>query len=95
METARSDKWDGYLHGLQKFAHDIGGSRVLLIQDLHVPGRSGEVAVAETVPDPLQVDALVDQPRGVRVPDLVWRVPERQVGLLDRRVPDAVPGVLA
>ena len=29
---------------------------------------------------PLQVDALVDQPRGVRVPDLVGRVPERQVG---------------
>ena len=62
METAGSDKWDGGLHGLQEFAHDIGGGGVFLVQDLHVPGRGGEVAVAETVADPLQVDALVDQP---------------------------------
>jgi len=82
-------------YGLQKFAHDIRGSGVFLIQDLHVPCRGSEVAVAEPVPYPLQVDALVDQPRSMRVPDLVGRVPERQMGLLDRRVPDAVPGVLA
>src|SRR5689334_6005948 len=82
-------------YGLQKAAYDIRGSGVLLIQDLHVPCRGGEVAVAEPVPDPLQVDALVDQPRSMRVPDLVGRVPERQMGLPGRSVPDAVPGVLA
>jgi hypothetical protein len=81
---------DCLAYGLQKLAHDVGGSGVLLIQDLHVPGRGGEVAVAQPMPDPLQVDALVDQPRGMRVPDLVRREPERQLGLLDRRIPDAV-----
>ena len=49
-------------HGLQKLAHDIRGSGVLLIQDLHVPCRGSEVAVAEPVPYPRQVDAPVDQP---------------------------------
>src|SRR5690349_8964991 len=82
-------------YGLQKAAYDIRGSGVLLVQDLHVPCRGCEVTVAEPVPYPLQVDALVDQPRSMRVPDLVGRVPERQMGLLDRSVPDAVPGVLA
>src|SRR5271166_5790708 len=82
-------------YSLQKFAHDICGSGVLLIQDLHVPCRGREVAVAESAPYPPQVDALVDQPRRMRVADLVGRVPERQAGLLDRRGPDAVPGVLA
>src|SRR6185369_9441512 len=44
----------GWLHdGLQKFAHDIRGSGVLLIQDLHIPCRSSQVAVAEPVPYPL------------------------------------------
>src|SRR6185437_11432902 len=86
----------GCLHyGLQKAAYDIRGSGVLLVQDLHVPRRGSEVTVAEPVPYPLEVDALVDQPRSMRVPDLVGRVPERQMSLLDRSVPDAVPGVLA
>jgi hypothetical protein len=72
----------GCLHyGLQKAAYDIRGSGVLLVQDLHVPCRGSEVTVAEPVPYPLQVDALVDQPRSMRVPDLVGRVPERQMGL--------------
>src|SRR5271165_2984957 len=82
-------------YSLQKFAHDICGSGVLLIQDLHVPCRGSQVAVAESAPYPPQVDALVDQPRSVSVPDLVGRVTERQVGLPDSSVPDAVPGVLA
>src|SRR3954465_4020519 len=70
-------------YGLQQFAHDIRSRGVVLVQNLYVPCRSSEVAVAEPVPYPLQVDALVYQPRSMRVPDLVGRVPERQVGLLD------------
>ena len=52
-------------YGLQKAAYDIRGSGVLLVQDLHVPCRGREVTVTEPVPYPLQVDALVDQPRRV------------------------------
>ena len=50
------------LHSLQKLAHDVRGGGVFLVQDLDVPGGGGEVAVAEAVPDSLEVDALVDQP---------------------------------
>ena len=51
--------------------------------------------MAQSVADFLDVHALVDQPRGVGMADLVRGVMERQVCFLDCLFPDPAPGVVA
>ena len=58
----------------KQVAHDVGGGCVLLIEDLHVSGGGGQVAVAESVPYLLDVYALIDEPGSLRYLYLILRI---------------------
>jgi hypothetical protein len=75
--------------------HDFCGLGVLLVEDLDVPRGRLKVAVAESVLHPREIDTLVDEPRRVRVTDLIWRVTERKPRLVNGRIPDPPPDVRA
>src|SRR5690349_21586681 len=65
-----------------------------LIEHMNVPRGRAQVGLAEPVHHRLRVLPGVDQPRGVRVPDLVGGRLERDPAFRDRAGPDPVPALL-